>query len=207
MEIKRDFSAFILALIPVSIYLIIVVWHFGTLPAHAEEFKFSPKVSVISLFFQKHKGCYLHYQINKDSKEYAEYKNARLTEYQDILCDLGVKKSSDLKLFATQLLQENGALNENKIGDHGCSIGIPQYNACAHNHTSAAAFVKTHPEWLSYRYQLKWMGLAMMDKYNRFGDSRRAIIAHNRPASAIKDQDTKAGYYAAIVKMSHILSL
>jgi len=207
MEIKRDFSAFFLSLIPLSIYLVFIVWRFGTLPAHAESLHFAPSLHIGILDPFPHKGCYLHWQINKDSPEYAEYKNARLVEYQDILCDLGVKKSSDLKLFATQLLQENGALAENVIGDHGCSLGIPQYNACAHNHVSAKTFLKTHPEWLSYRYQLKWMALAMMDKYDRFGDVRRAIIGHNSPASASRNQDTKAGYFATILKKSHIMSL
>ena len=141
------------------------------------------------------------------------YKNDRLREYQDLLRQRGLTDTSVLRLLTAQLLQENGALSENRDGDHGCSIGIPQRNTC--NYTdpvtrrrfNAKTFRVRYPSWNDWRYQLSWMAdktAWAFEHYHR--DIRLTIISHNSPAAAARGSDTKAGYYRQIVARSSLLT-
>lgn len=141
-------------------------------------------------------------------KDDAGYKNERIRFYQDLLKDRGVSDRETLKLLTAQLLQENGALAEDRDGDHGCSIGIPQYNACAHHRMNAKRYREIHPEWNDWRFQMTWMADQTVKTLQAFdGNAKCAIIHHNRPASAYNGcRDTAAGYYRNIVSRSSLLS-
>ncbi len=133
-----------------------------------------------------------------------EYKNATLALYQRKLKARGV---TDTKLFVAQLIQEAGSLNPATIGDHGCSFGLIQYNACAKHRMSAASFLKKHPEWKTAETQLEWMADSVAWRMERYDSVRLAVIAHNSPAAAARGTDTKAGYYKAVSRRVSLLSL
>jgi hypothetical protein len=137
------------------------------------------------------------------------YKNDRLRAYQDLLRARGITGMADLKLLTAQLIQENGALDETVIGDHGCSIGILQYNVCVHHHMKAATWLKLpqNQVWKDYRFQLSVMADAVASRYQKFhGNLKQVIVAHNSPAAAARGTDTRAGYYSSIVKRSAVLT-
>lgn len=138
-----------------------------------------------------------------------EYKNQRLTEYAQMLKERGITDQGVIRLFLAQITQEAGSLSELTIGDSGCSLGIPQYNACVHKKMSAKTFLKKNPEWGDYKFQLNWMADNMVAKYQKFKKARCAIVAHNRPASARKctnSTDTAAGYFATISRRAASLT-
>jgi len=141
-------------------------------------------------------------------KDDAGYKNERIRFYQDLLKERGVSDRETLKLLTAQLLQENGALAEDRDGDHGCSIGIPQYNACAHHRMNAKRYRALNPEWNDWRFQMTWMADQTVKTLQAFdGKTKCAIIHHNRPASAWNGcRDTAAGYYRKIESRSSLLS-
>lgn len=135
----------------------------------------------------------------------------RLYEYQRMLIQRGVRDSNALRMFAAQLMQEDGALNENTIGDHGCSFGILQYNSCKHDGISAKRFLSLHPEWKGYRYQLQQMADERAAAYKVYhGDIARAVIDHNCPWCAEMHLDScyanqkrlKKCYYESVTDRS-----
>ncbi len=129
-----------------------------------------------------------------------EYKQERLAYYQDQLRERGITDPEAIKLFVAQVVQENGALAEDVMGDHNCSVGIPQRNVCNYGYT-ATSFVKKYPEWQDWRFQIRWLAdsaKAQYDKYN--GDMFRAIVAHNCPACAAANRNTNADYFGDVSK-------
>lgn len=136
-----------------------------------------------------------------------EYKNERLGYYQSLLVERGITDRQDLRLFAAQLLQENGAIAEDRHGDGGCSIGIPQRNVCQFGY-SAKSFIRKYPEWKDWRMQMRWMADYTAKQYERFDKNAKCtIIYHNRPASALAGcRDTAAGYYKTISAKASLLS-
>jgi hypothetical protein len=110
-----------------------------------------------------------------------QYKNDVLKTYQAKLKERGIE---DTKIFVAQLIQENGRLDPLFIGDKGCSIGIPQYNACAKHKMSAAAWIKIHPEWATLEHQLNWLADDVQKNVEKFGSQKLAVINHNCPKCA-----------------------
>lgn len=120
-----------------------------------------------------------------------EYKNERLSLYQDLLKERGITDPKHLKLFVAQILQENGALSEDVDGDHGCSIGIPQRNVCLFRDPvtkkkfTAKTFRDRYPEWRDWRTQLNWLADSAAKTYSRYDKNVfQAITHHNCPACA-----------------------
>ncbi len=102
---------------------------------------------------------------------------------------------------------ENGAISEDRDGDHGCSIGIPQRNVCLHGYT-AKSFRIAFPTWRSWKTQLTWMADQTAATYHAFHeDTRLTVIHHNSPAAAARGVDTKAGYYTKVTKMADRFTL
>lgn len=135
------------------------------------------------------------------------YKSDRLRAYQRLLKAKGITKPDDLKLLAAQLIQENGALSESTIGDHGCSIGMIQYNACAHAGISAKRFLQLHPEWKDWHYQLEQMATMVAERYAMYhGNIKQVVTHHNSPAAAKRGVDTAAGYYRSVVSRTALLT-
>lgn len=145
------------------------------------------------------------YWVLADPKEEA-YKNDRLKEFQKLLVKHGVTDPEAHKMFSAVLLTENGALAEDRDGDHGCSIGIPQRQVCQFGY-SAKSFRKKYPEWKTASKQLDWAAEHMAYNLDHFKDLRKAVIAHNSPAAAVRGVDTKAHYYAKVLATSSTLTL
>lgn len=194
MKLIRDFTPFLSALAVVGLFCLFVVFRWGTLAEAA------PKM-VAEVSQSK---CPVHWIIKQDDPMFAAYKNARLVEYQDMLCDRGITGKNDLKLFAAQLLAENGAMSETRLGDHGCSFGLVQYNACAHAGVGAKKFLTLHPEWLSHTFQLRYMADAVAWRYNKYANIQRAITAHNSPLAAAKNRKTP--YFGKVSKVASSLT-
>lgn len=136
-----------------------------------------------------------------------QYKVDRLHEYQNMLCEAGITDPEAIKAFSAQLMQEGGAWNADTLGDNGCSLGIIQFNACAHFGVKALKFLENNPEWGDYRYQLRWMVDRVVERMDIYdGDIRLSVIHHNRPASARAGKDTARGYYKNEV-MRHVKNL
>ncbi len=139
-------------------------------------------------------------------KDAPAYKNERLEAYQQMLAKRGITKSSDVKLLTAQLIQEAGSLDEKTIGDHGCSFGIIQFNACSHAGVTAATYLKRHPEWKDWRYQLEQMADMVSARYTLYhGNIKQIIVHHNRPSDAKANRDTKAGYFKSITARTSLL--
>jgi hypothetical protein len=169
--------------------------------AEAETFAFAPKITIPKL---RPIATGSYWKLIHEEP----YKNARLAEYQDMLRARGITDPQALKLLVAQLYQENGAVTADRIGDHGCSFGLIQFNACVHEHVTAKRFLQLHPEWQDYRFQLAVMADSVADRYRQFhGNMMQVIVAHNSPAAARRGTDTKAGYFRAVSKRLALLTL
>lgn len=138
-----------------------------------------------------------------------DYKNERLAYYQERLKEKGITDPKKLRLLTAQLIQEAGSLSEDTIGDHGCSFGILQYNACAHHGMKAKAFL-AQPQWRQWndwRYQLDRMADMVAERVALYdGNMVRVIVHHNHPAAAKSGKRT--GYYDQVSsKAASLLSL
>lgn len=167
-------------------------------PAKAQELSFMPDVFYVSLDLPKPDLW--------SWKDAPAYKNERLAAYQNMLIQRGITGTDNLKLLTAQIIQENGSLSENVHGDHGCSVGILQYNACVHARVSAIRFLELHPEWKSWEYQLERMADMVEDRMEKYdGDIRLVVIHHNCPACAARGVDSKAGYYRSVKSRTSLL--
>ncbi len=169
--------------------------------AHAQDLKFNPPL----IGFHPAFGVY-YWQIPGEEA----YKNARLREYQDMLRARGVTDMGQLRLLVAQIMQENGALTPDRIGDHGCSFGILQYNACSHNNLSAKHFLARNPQWRDYRFQLASLADEVKINLKQFGTIRCTIVWHNGPAFATPCTpwtDTPARYFHTISKLTSRFTL
>jgi len=111
-------------------------------------------------------------------KDAEPYKNDILKLYQQKLHERGV---TDTQIFVAQIVQENGKLEADVIGDHGCSIGIPQYNACAKHKVSARRWIELHPEWATVDHQLDWLADQVKRRTDTFSSEWSKIVDHNCP--------------------------
>ena len=164
---------------------------------------FNPNVYIQNIIFPE-----TYWKLTGPESE--PYKVDRLREYQQMLKDRGITNINHLRLLASQLFSENGSLSETHTkGDHGCAVGIVQYNACSHNGMSAKRFLQVYPEWVDYKYQLRWMADAVDQRYKRFhGNIRLVIISHDSPACAEHScRDTKAGYFSTVSKKANLFTL
>jgi len=136
-----------------------------------------------------------------------EYKTGRLAAYQRMLRARGITDKKQLRLLTAQLLVENGALSETIHGDNGCSVGIPQYNACVHHGMKAERFLEKHPEWKDWKFQMERMADMVAERYALYdGNMKQVVTHHNSPVAAKRGVDTAAGYYSKVVKMSSRLA-
>jgi len=125
-----------------------------------------------------------YWQIKESSAMYAPYKNDILKKWQDALRSRGITDQSDLHILTATALQENGALSPTRIGDNGCSLGLPQRNFCSHAGIYASTALKRWPEWNDVDFQIGWFADNIKRHLDTHGDMKWAIVAHNRPASA-----------------------
>lgn len=115
-------------------------------------------------------------------KNAPDYKNERLAYYQDKLRSLGITDSDKLKWLSAQLLQENGSFNEAGIYHGNCVFGIPQFNACGRHNMSATEWLKKHPEWKDWRFQLDQLAAEVAYRSELFnGEISCMILAHFHP--------------------------
>lgn len=106
------------------------------------------------------------------------YKNDVLRLYQQKLRARGI---TNTRIFVAQIVQENGAMAANVIGDKGCSIGIPQYNACSKHHVSAKRWIELHPEWATADHQLEWLADQVEWRTRDLKTEWSQIVNHNCP--------------------------
>lgn len=148
-------------------------------------------------------------------KNQEEYKNIRLREFQEMLCERGIRDPYQVKMFTAQLAQENGTLTADRMGDWECtsgkrgklkgghcSFGIIQLNTWSSHGISAEEFYPKHPEYHDYKFQLAWMADAAKNRLDKWDNLRIAIIDHNCPACAAAGVDSKAGYFKDITARS-----
>jgi hypothetical protein len=199
-SLVRDSFPLVLSLIiTIGLCLFLKNWYQHKFPVEiadaAGPLTFEPTVKKIKL----------HWKADKlfQWKGAEAYKNRILADYQRKLHARGIK---DTKLFVAQLIQEAGSLDPATIGDHGCSFGIIQYNACSKHRMSAKAFLAKHPEWKTTEKQLTWMADSVAWRMKRYGNIRLAVISHNSPAAAARGVDTKAGYFTAVSKRLALLT-
>ena len=103
-----------------------------------EELKFNPQVTIPEVSF-----------------EILDYKEVRARE----ICKMAREKGyteEECPILVAHLYTENGAFSEDRDGDHGCSLGMIQWNFCVHEGMKARAWVKLHPEWADWRYQVNF---------------------------------------------------
>ena len=125
-------------------------------------------------------------------KDAEPYKNDMLRLYQQKLHERGI---SDTKIFVAQIVQENGKLEADVIGDSGCSIGIPQYNACKKHNVSAKRWIELHPEWATADHQLEWLADQVAWRTKDFKSEWSQVVNHNCPVcSTIQPGQVIAGH-------------
>jgi len=117
-----------------------------------------------------------------------------------LLIARGIEDPEHRKLMASQIYAENGSLLPERIGDKGCSLGIPQRNFCLYG-ISAKTALKRYPVWKDYKFQLEWMADKAREDYNRFNSNVfLSIIFHNCPVCAKAGKDN--GYYKKVYNLS-----
>jgi len=134
-----------------------------------------------------------YWLIREDDSMFAPYKNDILKKWQDALRERGITDQAELQLLTAQALRENGSLSPTRIGDSGCSLGLPQRHFCsAANGMTAKQALKKWPEWHDLDFQINWFADAMKRNLDLENEQIKwAIIRHNRPASAAKKETTK----------------
>ncbi len=138
------------------------------------------------------------------------YKNPILTAFQDVfLPKYGIHTADQKKWAAAIIFHESGTLTYDRIADHGCSLGIMQYNACAHEGISAKALLKK-PGWNSLNAQLDKAAAYIAGHFTTYSTIKGAVISHNCPACVnTKDKTLKAignSYYAKVAAVVSTLS-
>lgn len=144
-----------------------------------------------------------YWLIKEDDPSYAPYKNDILREFEDALRDRGITDSEQLHVFAAQAMQENGSLSPLTIGDHGCSLGLPQRNFCSAAGISAAKAMKKWPEWQTLEFQIAWFADAAKGNLDAYGDLEWAVVAHNCPHCARNRHNN--GYWDDVTARKKIL--
>jgi hypothetical protein len=153
-------------------------------------------------------------------KDAPEYKNDVLRAYQEKLQARGIK---DTKILVAQLIQENGALSPEVLGDpltvcvkkekgecvkYGVryrSFGIIQYNSHAKHGIFADDFLAQNPEWKTIDKQLEWMADSVAWRATKYPTTKQVVVSHNCPVCAKHAVDSKAGYYTAVSKRLSLL--
>lgn len=100
-------------------------------------------------------------------------------------------------------------LTPDRIGDSGCSLGLPQRYVCQYGYT-AKSFLKKYPEWQDTDFQLRWMADSTKQNLDKYGTARCAIVHHNRPADAKNchpKTDTRAKYFEKVQERADLLTL
>ncbi len=94
----------------------------------------------------------------------------------------------NLKPFVMQIIQENGALDPNVIGDYGYSYGLGQWYMWP---TKAVTYLKKHPQERDLEHQVKKLAEDACGRYTQFGtDIFLAVVAHNSPKAAHLGKDS-----------------
>jgi len=186
----------------ILVFFLEMVWSVPLAPA-AQAFYFNPKIGGRSISLPESQGKYWTL-----SGFDTEYKNRILKDFQDMLTKREIPQTEQ-RWYVSQIYAENGSLASHVVGDHGCSFGILQYNACARNGMNAKKFLEKNPEWKETHFQLQAMADEIVfrrSKYN--GSIRRTVLGHNCPACANGGGlDSKAGYVSNIERKLSLFSL
>lgn len=81
--------------------------------------------------------------------------------------------------FMAHLLTENGALAEDIHGDNNCSIGMIQWNLCAHEGMKVDRWLALHPEWADWEFQIRFYLDEMTWRLEKYESIDRAILSWN----------------------------
>lgn len=137
-----------------------------------------------------------------------QYKQERLSFYLGLLKKNISIPSNDYPILLAQLIIENGALDPDVVGDHGCSGGLIQYNSCSHHKLKWLKFVEKYPDWNNWQYQIQQMAIMVGDRYKIYhGNIEQVIVHHNSPALARKSENqTNTKYYKKALQRSLSLS-
>ncbi len=159
----------------------------GHVASAKEVFKFNPHINTSAFDFRNG-----YWQIKEDNPSYAPYKQEVLRQWQDALRSRGINNKDDLKVFTAQIMQEDGSLSPLTIGDHGCSLGLPQRNFCAATNRkfNATTAMKKWPEWNDLGFQLNWFADRVKDNMTNYKSVKWSVISHNRPLSARNKEET-----------------
>ncbi len=141
--------------------LLTMIFGFYIDSVKAQEFTFHPEIRPISFDFSPH-----------------DYKETRANEICEIAKDKGFT-DNECKLLVAQIYTENGAMAEDRDGDHGCSLGTIQWNFCVHEGMKARAWVKLHPEWGEWRYQVSFYLDQMNQRKEHYGSLKVAQESWN----------------------------
>lgn len=115
-----------------------------------------------------------------------EYKQIRADYIYEYAIKKGFDHTQSKKLIA-QLFQENGAMTEDRRGDHGCSVGLIQWNECARGKIPRT-------DWQG---QIEIFVDEIWSKYQSTQNFDQAQVAWNQP-SVIRSGKYKTDYYYKI---------
>lgn len=157
------------------------------------------------------------------------YKVHRMIEAQNIAYDAGLSKQEAFEVVY-QLNLENGEWNELVMGDewclsekghedycfrmerygmaikerlHHCSLGLVQFNACAHYGVSAEDFIANvrNREWKDYRFQIKKLVDFLVEKKEEYQDFERAQVHWNYPEASRNGYHTTVPYFEKLERV------
>lgn len=83
------------------------------------------------------------------------------------------------ELLMAHLFTENGALAEDRHGDNNCSLGMLQWNFCIHEGMKVDKWLKLHPQWADWKFQVRFYLTQMSERNKKYGNIERAIRSWN----------------------------
>ncbi len=86
---------------------------------------------------------------------------------------------------------------------HSCSLGLVQFNTCAHHRVDAETFYRANSEWHDYRFQIDKLITFLVEKKKEYkGDFDRARVAWNYPSASAKGFYKDVRYYRKLNEMA-----
>lgn len=127
-----------------------------------------------------------------------KYKNDLLAMYQKALKKRWIRNGEHLQWLTAQVIQENGALDPERLGDYDCSVGIPQKYVCSDKYPNynGRSFLRDNPEWKDPQFQIDWLANSVLKKYQKYnGNIKQTIVHHNCPSCAEVNRDRYMCFY------------
>lgn len=102
--------------------------------------------------------------------------------------------------IVSQIHQENGAWNETRRGDAGCSVGLTQLNTCVRKS------IANHPELYNWEWQIRALVDEVNANYEKYKNIDRAQVGWNHPA-AMRSGKYKTKYYYKMQDIRKLFTL